>query len=69
MYGGENGWVLYNVCKDVNPQAYFVSSWEEVNADWFEAESRIGICGATSTPMWLLEDIAGKIRESSMLIS
>jgi 4-hydroxy-3-methylbut-2-enyl diphosphate reductase len=64
-----NGWVLYNVCKDVNPQAYFVSSWEEVNADWFEAESRIGICGATSTPMWLMEDIAGKIRESSLLIS
>jgi 4-hydroxy-3-methylbut-2-enyl diphosphate reductase len=57
-----NGWVLYNVCKEVNPEAYFVSSWDEVNLDWFDAESRIGICGATSTPMWLMEEIAGKLK-------
>jgi len=57
-----NGWVLYNVCKEVNPAAYFVSSWEEVNLDWFDAKSRIGICGATSTPMWLMEEIADKLK-------
>ncbi len=57
-----NGWVLYNVCKEVNEEAYFVSSWDEVNRDWFDAESRIGICGATSTPMWLMEEIAGKLK-------
>lgn len=57
-----NGWVLYNVCKEVNEESYFVSSWDEVNRDWFHAESRIGICGATSTPMWLMEEIAGKLK-------
>lgn len=61
-----NGWVLYNVCKDVNPQTYFVSSWDEVNQDWFETESRIGICGATSTPMWLMEEIASNLKSSEM---
>lgn len=61
-----NGWVLYNVCKDVNPQTYFVSSWDEVNQDWFETESRIGICGATSTPMWLMEEIASNLKASEM---
>lgn len=57
-----NGWVLYNVCKEINPAAFFVSSWEDVNLDWFDAKSRIGICGATSTPMWLMEEIAEKLK-------
>ncbi len=57
-----NGWVLYNVCKEVNPNTYFISSWDEVKIDWFAAESRIGICGATSTPMWLMEEIATNLR-------
>jgi 4-hydroxy-3-methylbut-2-enyl diphosphate reductase len=61
-----NGWVLYNVCKEVNPQTYFVSSWDEVNLDWFETESRIGICGATSTPMWLMEEIASNLKSSEI---
>ncbi|MFN5371919.1 MAG: 4-hydroxy-3-methylbut-2-enyl diphosphate reductase [Bacteroidia bacterium] len=61
-----NGWVLYNVCKEINPNAYFVSSWDEVNLDWFETESRIGICGATSTPMWLMEEIASNLKSSEM---
>jgi 4-hydroxy-3-methylbut-2-enyl diphosphate reductase len=61
-----NGWVLYNVCKEINPNAYFVSSWDEVNLDWFKTESRIGICGATSTPMWLMEEIASNLKSSEM---
>jgi 4-hydroxy-3-methylbut-2-enyl diphosphate reductase len=61
-----NGWVLYNVCKEINPNAYFVSSWDEVNLDWFETESRIGICGATSTPMWLMEEIASNLKSSEI---
>ena len=59
-----NGWVLYNVCKEVNPNTYFISSWDEVKSDWFAPESRIGICGATSTPMWLMEEIATNLRAS-----
>lgn len=57
-----NGKVLYEVCKSVNPQSYFVSSWDEVNPEWLHSASSVGICGATSTPMWLMEDIATKIQ-------
>ncbi|WP_181306811.1 4-hydroxy-3-methylbut-2-enyl diphosphate reductase [Rufibacter sp. XAAS-G3-1] len=52
-----NGRVLYQVCKDTNPNTYFVSMVEELNPEWFEAGNTIGICGATSTPMWLMEEV------------
>lgn len=52
-----NGKVLYNICKENNPNTYFISNKEELNKDWFEANNSIGICGATSTPMWLMEEI------------
>lgn len=52
-----NGKVLYNVCKEVNAQSYFVSSLNEVKPEWFSKGESVGICGATSTPMWLMEDI------------
>jgi 4-hydroxy-3-methylbut-2-enyl diphosphate reductase len=52
-----NGKVLYNVCKEQNPRTYFISTISELNADWFASNDRIGICGATSTPMWLMEDV------------
>lgn len=52
-----NGRVLYQVCKEQNPYTYFVSSLEDIKAEWFAKKERIGICGATSTPMWLMEDV------------
>lgn len=52
-----NGKVLYEVCKTYNPNSYFVSSVEEVNPNWFEENNTVGICGATSTPQWLMNDI------------
>lgn len=52
-----NGKVLYKVCKDTNPQTYFISSVAELNTDWFNSGETIGICGATSTPMWLMEQV------------
>lgn len=61
-----NGWVLYNVCKKVNPNTFFVSTKDEVKLDWFEPQSRIGICGATSTPMWLMEEIASYLQSTQM---
>jgi 4-hydroxy-3-methylbut-2-en-1-yl diphosphate reductase len=57
-----NGKVLYNVCKTVNPRTYFVSTWEEIDEAWFKTTDSVGICGATSTPMWLMEEIAEKAR-------
>jgi 4-hydroxy-3-methylbut-2-en-1-yl diphosphate reductase len=52
-----NGKVLYNVCKDVNPNTYFISNASELDPMWFEQGESVGICGATSTPMWLMEDV------------
>ena len=40
--------------------SYFVSSSEEVKRDWFNKDERVGICGATSTPMWLMEEVKEK---------
>ena len=52
-----NGKVLYNACKSVNPETYFVSSPEEIEKSWFAGKKSAGICGATSTPKWLIEQI------------
>lgn len=56
-----NGKVLYGVCKDVNPRTYFISTPDELDPSWFEGVSSVGICGATSTPMWLMEQVARQI--------
>lgn len=56
-----NGKVLYDVCKKYNDESYFISNVEELNKDWFKSNDRIGICGATSTPMWLMEKVKTKI--------
>jgi 4-hydroxy-3-methylbut-2-enyl diphosphate reductase len=52
-----NGKVLYQVCQSVNPHTYFVSSPEELQPSWFSPGNSVGICGATSTPMWLMEQV------------
>lgn len=52
-----NGKVLFQVCKEVNPNTIFASNVEEINPDWFRENDSVGICGATSTPMWLMENI------------
>ena len=57
-----NGKALYGTCKSVNPDSYFISGPEELNPEWFEGKLSAGICGATSTPMWLMEEVAGTIR-------
>jgi 4-hydroxy-3-methylbut-2-enyl diphosphate reductase len=53
-----NGKALYGVCKKVNPKTYFVSEVSDIQSDWFDRANSVGICGATSTPMWLMEDVA-----------
>ena len=52
-----NGKMLYSVCKNVNPDTHFVSSHEELDKSWFIDKNSVGICGATSTPKWLIENI------------
>lgn len=56
-----NGKVLYNVCKEKNPSTHFVSNADQIEADWFVPGDSVGICGATSTPMWLMEQVRERI--------
>ena len=59
-----NGKVLYNVCKEQNPNTFFISKKEELDLSWFQPGDKIGICGATSTPMWLMEDVRQALIEA-----
>lgn len=51
-----NGKVLFNECKRVNPKSYQIERAEEIDLDWLKDINTIGICGATSTPKWLMEE-------------
>jgi 4-hydroxy-3-methylbut-2-enyl diphosphate reductase len=56
-----NARVLFEVCQRVNIRTYFVSLPEEISSDWFSEAKSVGICGATSTPQWLMEQVASII--------
>lgn len=57
-----NGKVLYDVCKKYNSNAYFISNVEEIDENWFNLNDKVGICGATSTPMWLMENVKTQLQ-------
>jgi len=57
-----NGKVLFDVCKKHNEQCYFISAVSELDKSWFSPNDRVGICGATSTPMWLMEQVKEEIQ-------
>lgn len=57
-----NGKVLCDLCRSKNPRTYHISSPEEIAPSWFRPDDKVGICGATSTPRWLLESVAEAIR-------
>ncbi|MDR2887972.1 MAG: 4-hydroxy-3-methylbut-2-enyl diphosphate reductase [Bacteroidales bacterium] len=52
-----NGRMLYQVCKSINPATYFVAGEGDLDILWFKDRKTAGICGATSTPKWLIEKI------------
>lgn len=58
-----NGKVLYKICADQNARTYFVSSLADVKSEWFGKNESVGICGATSTPMWLMEEIKSHLQK------
>jgi len=58
-----NGAYLYEVCKSVNDKSYFISTIEEIDNLWFKDMGSVGITGATSTPGWLIKQIAEYISE------
>ncbi|AKP51364.1 4-hydroxy-3-methylbut-2-enyl diphosphate reductase [Cyclobacterium amurskyense] len=52
-----NGKALYQVCKNTNERSFFVENETEIKLEWLHPEDKIGICGATSTPMWLMDQV------------
>ena len=60
-----NGKMLYQSCKEENDKSYFISDVDEINVDWFYGINSVGICGATSTPRWLMENVQNTIENIS----
>ena len=58
-----NGKVLFNECKSVNASSYLIEGPQEIDPLWIKGVSTIGICGATSTPKWLMEQCRDYIME------
>jgi len=52
-----NGKMLYQVCKNQNPNTKFISTIAEIDLNWFQGNEKVGICGATSTPKWLIDKV------------
>lgn len=57
-----NGKVLYQICKDANPNTTFISTADEIIEPLPDWVRHVGICGATSTPKWLMEEVAKKLK-------
>ena len=55
--------MLFHICQSVNPNSKFISSIEEINEQWITDIDSTGICGATSTPKNLLEEVAEAVRQ------
>jgi len=58
-----NGQALFQACIESNPRSYNVEDETDLRPEWFTHADTVGVCGATSTPKWLMEQVAGKIGE------
>ncbi len=58
-----NGKVLFEVCRKHNPNTFFISSSSELNIDLFAPGDKVGIAGATSTPMWLMQEVKAELEK------
>ena len=56
-----NGRMLFQSCKEENPLSYFISDISEIRREWFVNVEKVGVCGATSTPRWLMEQVRESI--------
>lgn len=56
-----NGKALFEVCRAANPNSYKIEDSSQINPDWFKECESVGVCGATSTPMWQMEEVAKAI--------
>lgn len=67
-YNSSNGKMLFDVCKETNENSYFVTDVQELNENWFVNKKNIGISGATSTPLWLMEEIKSEIKKFKIFL-
>ena len=58
-----NGKMLFLSCKEQNKNSYFISDTSEIDPNWFKNISSVGICGATSTPRWLMDEVSSYIND------
>lgn len=58
-----NGRYLYTICKEENQRTHHISRISEIDPAWFHDAESVGICGATSTPNWLMEEVAGWVNQ------
>ena len=58
-----NGKILFNHCHDINPRTYLISNAGHLDPEWLDGAETIGICGATSTPRWLMEQVRDRAAE------
>lgn len=58
-----NGKMLYEVCKRENNASYFITSFDEIDPEWMQNKTSVGLCGATSTPRWLIKEIYMKLEK------
>ena len=58
-----NGKVLFEACREANTHSFHIENSTELCSEWFTAGTSVGVCGATSTPKWLMEEVARVIRE------
>ncbi|GAA4040970.1 4-hydroxy-3-methylbut-2-enyl diphosphate reductase [Hymenobacter glaciei] len=56
-----NGKALFSVVNGVNPRSYFIENADEVQNEWLANVQSVGICGATSTPLWLMQQVAERV--------
>lgn len=59
-----NGKILFAECRNANPESYLISNADEINPQWLSGKDSIGICGATSTPMWLMNEVKEAVEKN-----
>lgn len=63
-----NGRALYEVCLSQNPRSYFIESERDLDLSWINPGDSVGICGATSTPTWLMEQVSNYLKEKETVL-
>lgn len=60
-----NGKILFAECHDANPNSHMISNENEIDPSWLEGKHSIGICGATSTPRWLMNQVKNFVEKNT----